>query len=439
MSAGTIVALSSGQGRAAIAVIRVSGDAVRFISETILSRVPPPRVATRANVIDASDTVHPGQILDRALALYFPGPRSVTGEDVLELHVHGGTAVVDAVLSAILRCGQGVRLAEPGEFTRRALENGKLDLLAVEALGELLTAETRLQLHQANRQLSGELGRLIKTWVSELIDIRAQVEAVLDFSDEGDVDPGTIAHAVVQSADLHVRMSEVLGTAERGERIREGIRVVIVGRPNAGKSSLMNALLRRDVAIVSPTPGTTRDVIDQSLHMDGWPVILSDTAGIRKSADDIEMEGVRRASQAAQEADVILSVFSYDVAEVPQDVIAGKILIRVQTKCDLHAAQDSDAISISSYTGAGLSNLKQTIAASLRKSFTEEPALLSRQRQREVMRDACDALGRIDLQTNHEFIAEELRIASRALGRLAGHVDLDSILDRLFEGFCIGK
>lgn len=401
--------------------------------------MPLPRQATLVTIVEITNKRVPGAILDRALALYFPGPKSVTGEDVLELHVHGGIAVADAVLTTILRCDPDVRLAEPGEFTRRALENGKLDVLEVEALGELLSAETSLQLQQANRQLTGELGVMIKAWSSELIDIRAMVEAELDFSDESDVDTGVIQQALSRTASLHTKMNEILGTADRGERIREGIRVVISGRPNVGKSSLMNILLGRDVSIVSARPGTTRDLIEHPLQIEGWPVILSDTAGIRASVDEIELEGVRRAGQAARNADVILSLFSQDVPEISLDEMKTRCLLRVRTKCDLDAEQGADAINVSSLTGAGIPELRRAIAAALRTTFNEEPALLSRQRQREAMRDACNALARIGIVRHHELIAEELRLASRALGRLSGHVDLDSVLDRLFEGFCIGK
>ena len=439
MSAETIIALSSGQGRAAIAVIRVSGASVRFICETFLSRMPSPRLATCVDVVGAADETGFRQVLDRGLALFFPGPRSVTGEDVLELHVHGGIAVVDAVLSVILRSSGHVRLAVPGEFTRRALENGKLDLLEVEALGELLSAETNLQLQQANRQLSGELGRLIVGWASELVEIRALVEAELDFSDEGDVDSGAILRACFRTAALHACMCDILGTSERGQRIREGLKVVIVGSPNAGKSSLMNALLRRDVAIVSSTPGTTRDVIEQSIDIEGWPIILCDTAGMRDSDDDIEIEGVRRATLAASDADVILSVFASDVPELQHDFGASKIILRVQTKCDLVSSLDGDAIKVSSKTGLGLDKLQQSLSSGLRATFREEPALISHHRQREALGAACEALGRVKGQKNHELIAEELRLASRFLARLSGHVDLDRVLDSLFAGFCIGK
>lgn len=435
----TIVALSSGQGRAAIAIIRVSGPSVRFLCETVLSRSPLPRIATRVDVLDVWEKDGSRQIIDRALALYFAGPRSVTGEDVLELHVHGGLAVVDSVLSVILRCDDDIRLAEPGEFTRRALENGKLDILEVEALGELLSAQTDLQLRQANRQLSGELGRLIKNWASELIDIRALVEAELDFSDEGDVDSSVAGQARSRALGLHSMMSEVLCTARRGERIREGIKVVIIGLPNAGKSSLMNALLGRDAVIVSAMPGTTRDIIEQSIHIGGWPIILCDTAGMRETDDAIEIEGVRRAGQAASDADIILSLYSSDVPEIVHEYGHNKIVIRVQTKCDLAISEDFGAIKVSSKTGLGLDKLKEEVASSLRTVFKEEPALISRLRQREALGAACEALGRIEAQDNHELIAEELRLASRALGNLSGHVDMDRVLDRLFEGFCIGK
>ncbi len=439
MNADSIVALSSGQGRAAIAVVRISGAAVRFVSEMILSKALFPRVAARVDVHRTNSDGTRGAVIDRALGLFFPAPRSATGEDVLELHVHGGIAVVQEVLSTILKCGGEIRLAAPGEFTRRALENGKLDLLEVEALGELLSAETSLQLQQANRQLSGQLGRMIQIWASELVDIRAMVEAELDFSDEGDVGDDSMLIAASLTEDLLLQMLEVLSGAERGERLRDGVRVVIVGRPNVGKSSLMNALAKREIAIVSAAPGTTRDVIESHLHIDGWPVILSDTAGLRSTIDEIESEGVRRARNAALEADIVLSLLAADIPEVDRDEVQGKRTIRVQTKSDLGHHQADGAIQTSSVSGAGLDDIMEAIARTLRDTFQGEPALLSRQRQREALTSACEALKRAGATRNHELMAEELRLASRALGRLSGHVDLDSVLDRLFEGFCIGK
>jgi tRNA modification GTPase len=429
----TIAALSSGQGRAAIALIRASGAKVRFVIETMVGVDLQPRQARLVSLRQPRD----GSLIDRCVALFFPGPASATGEDLLELHVHGSVAVIDAVLG-VLTAMDGIRLAEPGEFTRRALENGKLDLLQVEALGDLLCAETAAQLRQAQRQLSGELGRLVSAWRQLLIEARAKLEADLDFSDESDVQDGLPEAVRGAVADVQAAIRAVLGRAQAGRRIRDGASVVVVGAPNAGKSMLMNALAGRDVAIVSSIPGTTRDVLESPLDIGGWPVVLVDTAGLRESADVVELEGIRRARVRIGEADVILSVSSHDVPETDITAPTGVTMLRVGTKADIETIVGSD-VSVSSLTGAGLDELRMLIAAALGKVLAGEPALVARARQREVLSEVAQSLERVGTLLVPELMAEELRHASFVLGRLAGQTDLDSVLDSLFHGFCIGK
>jgi tRNA modification GTPase len=433
MRQDTIVALSSGQGRAAIAVIRVSGLRVRFVIETFLGRSLEPRVARLVSFRDPATT----QILDRCLALFFPSPASATGEDVLELHVHGSVAVVKGIIG-LLESETAIRMAEPGEFSRRALENGKLDLLQVEALGDLLNAETAVQLHQAHRQLSGELGKRCTEWRRQLVGIRADIEAELDFSDEGDVDSHLTERAEASVMSLLSEMRRVLGDAARGARVRDGASVVVVGAPNAGKSMLMNSLSGRDVSIVSDSAGTTRDVLETAIDLGGWPVVLVDTAGLRDSTDAVEREGIRRARERAAAADVILAVSSWDVPAASFQAPDCASVIRVGTKGDLQSVPDVDVL-ISSVTGAGLDALRSMIAASLGDAAPSEPALIARTRQRAVLQEVVGSLERAARSPVAELMAEDLRHASFGLGRLVGETDLDSVLDHLFQGFCIGK
>src|SRR5579872_5419604 len=299
----TIYALSSGRPPAAIAVVRVCGPQAELALRTLIGRVPKPRQATLARVRDP-DT---GEIIDEAIALWFPSPQSETGEDVAELQLHGGHAVVAGTLDA-LNAIEGCRLAEPGEFTRRAFENGRLDLTAVEGLADLIAAETPAQRRQAFRQLKGLIGDRAEAWRQSLIDALALVEARIDFSDEGDVPEDLIAHALQAVRRLREEIATALADRGRGERLREGLVVAIAGPPNAGKSTLLNRLARREAAIVSPYAGTTRDVIEVHLDLDGYPLTLLDTAGLRDSTEPVEQEGMRRARERAESADLVLWV-----------------------------------------------------------------------------------------------------------------------------------
>jgi tRNA modification GTPase len=387
------------------------------------------------------------------LALWFPGPRSETGEDMAELQVHGGRAVIAAVLGALAKLA-GLRPAEAGEFTRRAFENGRMDLTAVEGLADLVAAETEAQRRQAFRQLKGLLGERAESWRQRLIEALALVEAGIDFSDEGDVPQGLLARALALIGPLAEEIDKA--GAGQGERLREGLRVAIAGPPNAGKSTLFNRLARRDVAIVSPFPGTTRDVLEVHLDLGGYPVTVLDTAGIREANDPVEREGVRRASEQAANADLVL--WMIDATErntaSPMDQFAasaGAAIWIVVNKIDLVAQNRINEFKfitinqvhfISSVTGAGVDELVSTLLRFTEGFFTAEPALVTRERQRAHLRETVLSL-RAAREAAHdgreEIMAEHLRLAARALGKLLGRVDVEDVLDVIFRDFCIGK
>jgi tRNA modification GTPase len=446
----TIFALSSGRPPAAIAVIRLSGPRARAGMEALVRRVPEPRHAALATIRDPAN----GEALDRALVLWFPGPKSETGEDMAELQLHGGRAVIAAVLSALGKL-DGFRLAEPGEFTRRAFENGRLDLTAVEGLGDLIFADTEAQRRQALRQLKGGLAQQTEVWRTRLIEALALVEAGIDFSDEADVPDQVLAPAVSVAGSLRDEIARVLADDRRGERLRDGLAVAIAGPPNAGKSSLLNRIARREAAIVSPHAGTTRDVIEVHLDLEGYPVTLLDTAGIRETSDPVELEGVRRARDRAASADLVLWVIdgtsSIDTGDAPP---AGAAQWLVLNKMDLHEAAPAVPASpygailpwtfgVSALTGDGIDEVLSMIAGNARAFFEGgEPALVTRERHRAALGATLDSLERAIREAaegREDIVAEELRLAARALGRITGRVDVEDVLDVIFRDFCIGK
>lgn len=428
----TIVALSSGQGRAGIAVLRVSGPQVRFVIETICRRALQPRLATLVTIRSTDDSV-----LDRCLAIFFPGPHSATGEDTLELHVHGSPGVVRAALGLLTSLHPGIRLAHAGEFTRRSLENGKLDLLGVEALGELLEAETERQVAQAQRLLQGDLARRIEAFRQDITELRALIEADIDFSDEGDVPTHLWTTAQSEALGVAQNLRSLLAGAQRGERMREGAVVAIIGPPNVGKSSLINALSGRDIAIVSQQPGTTRDTLEAPVSLDGWPVILVDTAGLRSSEDAIEREGMRRAWAVAERAALCLRLVSIDVPVMVEKPV-GIETLTIGTKSDLGAVPDVDIV-VSVARDESLLELRKRIAERIAAGFDGEVPVISRARQAIAIRHAAEALEAAADAALPELCAEDLRRASHALGELLGVIDVERVLDRLFAGFCIGK
>jgi tRNA modification GTPase len=492
----TIFALSSGRGIAAVAVIRISGPLAGDALTALTGKTPTPRKAMLVTVRDGKDEI------DQAVALWFPAPHSETGENVAELQTHGGRAVIEATLAALVRI-DGLRPAEPGEFTRRGFENGKLDLAQVEGLADLIMADTPAQRRQALRQLKGLIGERAEIWRRRLTEALALVEAGIDFSDEGDVPDNMTAPALKIARELAAEIEAVLADSGRGERLREGLVVAIAGPPNAGKSTLLNRLAKREAAIVSPYAGTTRDVIEVHLDLGGYPVTLLDTAGIRPTHDPVEAEGVRRAEARAAEADLVLWLSEDGAASAAAG--SRPTVWRVRTKVDLpgdarnelslnrteagftstetvpvndlvptfirqaltispHSLTDvrnespsatggrtesetrgtSRAFRLSAVTGEGLTPLIAALTdeAAAQLGGGGESVLVTRARHRRALQDALDALKRATASRDsgrEEIVAEELRLAAAALGRLTGRIDVEDVLDVIFRDFCIGK
>ena len=435
----TIFALASGAGRAGVAVIRISGPRAGAGLVALTGHdLPSRRHAVRRRLADAN-----GEMLDDVLALWFPAPASFTGEDVVELHVHGGQAVIAAVSEALIN--QGFRLAMPGEFSRRAFENGKLDLTAAEAIADLVDAETEGQRRQALRQMRGALAELYDGWRARLLSALALLEAEIDFPDE-DLPEGVASRATPLIATLADDMAAHLADGARGERVRDGYRVAIIGPPNAGKSSLLNALARRDAAIVSAVPGTTRDVVEVRLVLAGFPVWIADTAGLREARDAIESEGVRRALARAEAADLRIGLAEAGGAIDPRlsEALRGGDFL-VWSKTDLRPGDAAlglpgAAFPVSALTGAGLPALEAALAARVLSDLaSDEAPALTRARHRLAVEDAEAALRRADPARGAELAAEDVRLAARALGRLTGRIDVEDVLGEIFASFCIGK
>ena len=463
----TIFALASGKGRAGVAVVRVSGPACVAVSLALTGQsVPAARTAVVRRLHDPDDT-SPAGLIDQALILWMPGPDSFTGEDVLELHIHGGTSVLEALLNSLSKI-DGCRHAEPGEFTRRAFEHGKMDLTEAEGLNDLILAETISQRQQSLQQMQGSLSRLYDGWRRRLIEIVAHVEIGIDFSDE-DVPDDLLDEARGKTADVSREIDSHLRDASRGQLIREGFSIAIVGHPNVGKSSLLNALAQDDVAIVSHVEGTTRDSLSIRMDLGGFAVTIYDTAGIRVTEDDIEREGVRRARARAENANLRLYIYdasqpaSLDLNEVEKMSLSanegqlggvGKGLeatLLIANKSDLLCAalrgDDGPALPyrrlyVSARSGEGLAELKteltQVVAEALASS--DAPAL-TRARHRSALEDCRASLVRFETSTATDpaLLAEDLRMAVRALGRITGRVDVEDMLDVVFSQFCIGK
>ncbi len=431
----TIVALSSGAPPSGVAVIRISGPGTRRLLEQCAGGIPPARRLVLRTI---------GDTLDRGLVAWFPSPHSFTGEDCAELHLHGSRAVVRAVLR-MLAAENGVRLADAGEFTRRAFENGKLDLTEVQGLGDLIAAETENQRVVALARLEGGLSRLLEGWRECILDLRAEIEAQLDFSDEGDV--GALPQSFATDLErLRGDIERVIATALDGRVMQEGFRVVLAGPPNAGKSSLLNALSRSDAAIVSEEEGTTRDIKEVPLDLKGQLVILTDSAGIRATNSKAEALGVERARAAMLNADLVLWLTAPDMPRIafPEitDMEAGRRprVVEVGTKSDVGVV-DGIEHSVSAATGVGIDELLMFIhEASGATSVRSSDVLVSHERDRVGLIDANVALRRVGEHLDlPEIAAEDLRQASHALERLLGRMDAEAVLDRLFLSFCIGK
>jgi tRNA modification GTPase len=444
-----VFALATAPGRAAVAVVRLSGPGSGAVVERLAGALPPPREA-RLRTLKGPG----GEVIDRALVLWFPGPESYTGEDSAELHLHGGPAVVDAVTAAL--AAAGARLAEPGEFTRRAFENGRLDLSQAEAVADLVEAETEAQRRQALAQLGGALARRHETWRAEIVEALAMLEAAVDFPDE-ELPEDVAARARPGLQRLLAELDVALADAERGQRVRDGYRVAIMGAPNAGKSSLLNWLAGRDAAIVTSTPGTTRDVIELPLLISGFKVLVADTAGVRDTDEAIEAEGVRRARAWAEAADLRLWVVDASAGdggwrEAADLIRSGDIL--VLNKADLGigpdralalaeaVAHDARPSEVSVSRGEGLDALHGLFVATVTSALSgADFPVATRIRHRERLAEARDHIARAIevVEAGAELAAEDVRLAGRALGRITGRIDPESVLDRIFSSFCIGK
>ncbi|MGD9739692.1 MAG: tRNA uridine-5-carboxymethylaminomethyl(34) synthesis GTPase MnmE [Bauldia sp.] len=430
----TIFALSSGAPPAGVAVIRISGAGAPDAAELMCGGLPEPRHAT------LTDISHPrtGELLDRGLALFFPAPASFTGEHVLELQVHGGRAVVGAILTALGEL-DGFRLAEPGEFTRRAFHSGRMDLTEAEGLGDLVAAETAMQHRLALGQMQGSARRQYEAWRSDLVRVRAMVEAELDFSDEEGVAGSWVAVGRPALEQVLGEMNAALADASRGRALREGAEVVISGPVNAGKSSLINALAKREVAIVSEEAGTTRDLIEVALDLGGYRVTLVDTAGLRETEGLVEREGIRRARQRAGDADLVLWLSDHTGPAEPDGTFTAPVW-RIRTKTDLGGLIAGGDHAISAATGAGIPELLEAIRAFLAERLRSgESAVVTRLRHAKALAEAADAIASALASSSSEILAEHLRAASDAIGRVTGRVEVDEILDVVFREFCIGK
>jgi tRNA modification GTPase len=439
----TIFAPATAPGRGGVAIVRVSGPLAGTALTTLTGRpLPAPRMASfvRLTVPDS------GEFLDQGLVLWFPSPHSFTGEDVAEFHVHGGRAVIAGVIDALASL-PGLRIAEPGEFSRRGFENGKFDLTAAEAIADLVDADTSAQRRQALRQMEGELGRLYDGWRHRLTRALAHLEADIDFPDE-DLPEGV---AVMVRPELEALAGEIaahLNDNRRGERLRDGIHIAILGAPNAGKSSLLNVLARREAAIVSERAGTTRDVVEVHLDLGGFPVVLADTAGLREAADEIESEGIRRALDRAANADLKLAVF--DATALPELDAQTLAVVDDQTLVVLNKVDSTSgvvqeiggkpAMPVSARTGEGLPELLRALTSAVQTRF-EAPGVpaLTRARHRGALEECAASLHRAMSADLPELAAEDVRLASRALGRITGRVDVEDLLDVIFQDFCIGK
>ncbi len=431
----TIYALSSGAVPAGLAVIRISGPRAVDVMGSMVSGTVPARTTSLRTIRTRN-----GEALDNGLVLFFPGPNSFTGEDVVEFHLHGGRAVVSAVYRE-LNSFDGLRQALAGEFSRRAFENGKLDLLEIEGLADLISAETEMQRRLALEQSSGGLSAVYEAWAQRLTRGRALIEAELDFPDEDDV-PGSVSDQVWSDmTELANKIRQHLGMAKTGEIIRDGFKVVIAGLPNAGKSSLMNALVRRDIAIVTDIAGTTRDVLSTDLDIDGFLVKLYDTAGLRETEEVVEREGIRRARTAMEAADLV--IYIEDMSVLSDDSTAPSSALRVGTKADLPSISSNPYdVRISVETGAGLDQLRQAIGDRLREMVPPHLfAIPTRTRHNDSLAECIAAIERA-IANEHvdlDIRAEELRMAGVALGHITGRVDVENLLDVIFGEFCIGK
>lgn len=440
----TIYALASAQGRAGIAVVRVSGPKAQESLVKLSSDGFPPRQAVLSKIYDPDS----GDLIDEPIIIYFQPPRSYTGEDVVEYHIHGGKAVRESLMNALSKMN-GHRMAEAGEFTRRAFENGRMDLTQAEAVADLIHAETEAQKQLALSQMGGVLTDLYQGWAEKLVRALAYAEAQIDFSEEDLPEDEIKAQVTPVLTEISKLISDHLNDGNRGEILRDGIKIAVIGAPNAGKSSLVNALAKRDVAIVSDMAGTTRDVLEVHLDVNGYPVTLFDTAGLRpeqlsdmEAQDQIEAEGIKRALKIANEADFKILLFDATEGEMHPQTLAlqDNRSIIVLNKCD-EGAGNGDYLNISTQTGEGLNQLIEVVSRETEKLFEDiqNTPSLTRARHREALNEAVEHIDRALSGFSPDMIAEDIRLSVRAIGRIAGRTDVEDLLDIIFRDFCIGK
>lgn len=434
----TICALASGPPPAAIATLRVSGPlTTKIIEKCLLKQGLDPRRATLVDLVSKA-----GTLVDSGLAVYMPGPASYTGEDTLELSLHGGRYIVETALKVIMDAG--ARLAEPGEFTRRAFEAGKLDLTRAEAVADLIDAESEAQLGQALKQMDGALEQLYSGWCEDLTECLALLEASIDFPDEEDAPDRVDGPVMAKLTDLQTNLGHALTEGNITERIRDGFKIAILGKPNAGKSTLLNQLARREAAIVTDIPGTTRDVIEVRLTLGGYLVYLSDTAGLRETVDVVEAEGVRRALKIADEADLRIWVRDAQEPAELDEVKPGDLIVANKSDLVDPSSVSRETLQISAKFGTGIERVEAVIIERL-TSLTQNVGapMITRARHRQGIERAlihiAAAMEHVEIGSGAEFSAEEVRIASRELGGLTGHIDTEMVLGAVFSSFCIGK
>lgn len=431
----TIAAIATPPGRSAIGIVRVSGARAAEIARQLLGRVPAPRLATLVTARDAR-----GELLDEGLALYFPAPHSYTGEPGFEFHGHGGPTVLQSVLSACVDAG--ARLAEPGEFTRRAFLNGKLDLAQAEGVADLIDAASREAARSALRSLQGEFSAAVDALVAQLVELRALTEAMLDFPDE-EVEALHFDDALARLARVRAALADVLAKSRQGSLLRTGIHVVLAGRPNVGKSSLLNRLAGEERAIVTPIAGTTRDALREPIQIEGVPLVIIDTAGLRPSSDPVERLGIERTQRELERADIVIVIFEAGEAHAPlEEVPAGTALIEVYNKIDLAPGfvAPAGAVLVSAKTGAGIDALRRAILQAAGWSATGETVFLARERHLRALQRAAAHLETASCEPQRwELFAEELRLAQTALAGITGEFTSDDLLGEIFARFCIGK
>ena len=448
MSTATIAAIATPPGRGGVGIVRVSGPGCGAIAQALIGNLPPPRAARLRRFRDAA-----GQVIDQGIVLFFPAPQSFTGEDVLELHGHGGPVVMDLLLVRVLELG--ARLARPGEFSERAFLNDKLDLAQAEAVADLIASGTAAAARAAIRSLQGEFSARVLELVEALIELRLYVEAAIDFPDE-DIELLDAGHIAERLAGLDQRLSSLRAAATQGRLLRDGMTVVIAGRPNAGKSSLLNQLAGREAAIVTAVPGTTRDVLREAISIDGMPLHVIDTAGLRESTDIVELEGIRRAWNEIQSADRILLLvddrqgIAAEDRKLREQLPAGTSVTVILNKIDLtggkagpRTGEWGEEILLSAKTGEGVEALRQHLKACIGYQGAAEGGFMARRRHLDAIGRAADSLERaryqLEVARAAELVAEELRLAQTALGEITGEFTSEDLLGRIFASFCIGK